>query len=290
VCEKQGGETTRRSSPSSAACCSSVVARRPHHTHAFNPPPPQKKNQTQSLSYGILAGACLTKVPQILSITGARSAQGLSAASFELESAGLAVHAAYGALHGLPFSAYGEALILLAQNLAILALVYHYGRMGPWRGAAVGGALATAAAALLSGGVGRSHVAAAYQFNSLVTLASRLPQIYANHAAGSTGRLALPTYAVNVVGGAARVFTSLHEKAGAAMVRAYGLSLVLNAAIVAQILLLGPEGKGPLGKKARGGARRGAAAAAAAGTPARVTRAAAAASASAAKSGRKQRA
>jgi mannose-P-dolichol utilization defect protein 1 len=211
-------------------------------------------------------------VPQILSITGARSAQGLSATAFELESAGLGVHAAYGALHGLPFSAYGEALILLAQNLVILALIYHYGRQGVWRGVAVGGALTGAAALLFSGSVGKSEVAAAYSVNSLLTLASRLPQIYANHKAGSTGRLALATYAVNVVGGAARVFTSLHERAGAAMVRAYALSLVLNSTIVAQILLLGPEGKGPLGGSRGGAGGRGKAVGAA-----RVTRAAAAA-------------
>jgi mannose-P-dolichol utilization defect protein 1 len=254
--------------------------------------PPKKQ---QSLSYGILAGACLTKLPQILSITGARSARGLSAAAFELESAGLAIHAAYGALHGLPFTAYGEALILLAQNLVILALVYHYGRMGAARGVAVAGALASAAALLFAGVVGRSTMAAIYSANSLVTLASRLPQIYANYKAGSTGQLALATYAVNVVGGGARVFTSLHEKAGGAMVRAYALSLALNAAIVAQILLYGSEGQGPLGSKAgrrRAGSRRGAAGAgaAAAATPARMTRAAAAAGAAAAPTPRKKRA
>jgi mannose-P-dolichol utilization defect 1 len=160
-------------------------------------------------------------------------------------------------LHGLPFLAYGEALILLAQNMVILALVYHYGRMGPMRGLAVGGALALAAAALFSGRVDRSAIATLYSANALVTLASRLPQIYANHKAGSTGRLALPTYAVNVVGGAARVFTSLQEKAGGAMVRAYGLALVLNAAIVAQILLLGPEGEGPFGCGGKRGGKRG---------------------------------
>lgn len=230
--------------------------------------PPIQTTTKQSLSYGILAGACLTKLPQILNITRAKSAAGLSPASFELESAGLAVHAAYGALHGLPFLAWGEALILLAQNLAILALVYHYGRAGAWRGLAVGGALAAAAAAIFTGVVGRSGVAAAYSANALLMVASRVPQIAQGLRSGSTGQLALPTYAINVVGCCARVFTSLQQgSAGAAMVRSYLLSLALNGALVAQILLLGPGGEGPLGCKRRAG--RGGA------TPARVTRAAA---------------
>lgn len=35
------------------------------------------------------------------------------------------MHTAYGFLKGLPFSAYGEASILFAQNVLLLALVYH---------------------------------------------------------------------------------------------------------------------------------------------------------------------
>lgn len=59
----------------------------------------------------------------------ARSAEGLSALSFELESWGLLVHATYGYLKGLPFSAYGEAVMMLAQNVLLLALIYKYARM-----------------------------------------------------------------------------------------------------------------------------------------------------------------
>lgn len=59
----------------------------------------------------------------------AQSAEGLSALSFELESWGLLVHATYGYLKGLPFSAYGEAVMMLAQNIILLGLIYKYARM-----------------------------------------------------------------------------------------------------------------------------------------------------------------
>lgn len=66
---------------------------------------------------------------QVANVLRARSAEGLSALSFELESWGLLVHATYGYLRGLPFSAYGEAVMMLAQNMLLLALVYKYARM-----------------------------------------------------------------------------------------------------------------------------------------------------------------
>jgi hypothetical protein len=81
----------------------------------------------------------------------ARSAEGLSAAAFELESWGLLVHAAYGYVNRLPFSSYGEAAILLAQNLFLLALVYRYARLPAGRVGAVGALLAGAVAVLASG-------------------------------------------------------------------------------------------------------------------------------------------
>jgi hypothetical protein len=82
----------------------------------------------------------------------ARSADGLSAAAFELESWGLLVHAAYGYVNRLPFSSYGEAAILLAQNLLLLALVYRYARLPAARVGAVAALLAAAVAVLASGG------------------------------------------------------------------------------------------------------------------------------------------
>ena len=47
----------------------------------------------------------------------------------------------------------------------------------------------------------------------------RVPQIWQNFIAGSTGQLSLVTYALNTAGAAARIFTSVQENAGAAMLR-----------------------------------------------------------------------
>ncbi len=49
--------------------------------------------------------------------------------------------------------------------------------------------------------------------------ARRLPQIVQNFGAKATGQLSIITYGLNTAGAAARIFTSIQEKAGVAMLR-----------------------------------------------------------------------
>ena len=85
---------------------------------------PLTSSWSQVLGYGIILSACVVKVPQISAIARAGSARGLSCLAFELEQLGLSVNAANGFVRGLPFSAYGEALVLLAQNTVLLGQIY----------------------------------------------------------------------------------------------------------------------------------------------------------------------
>lgn len=64
-------------------------------------------------------------------------------------------------------------------------------------------------------------------------------QILQNFASKSTGQLSLITYALNWAGASARIFTSIQEGAGAAMVRGSAISALLNFVVVAQILAYG---------------------------------------------------
>ena len=91
-------------------------------------------HRSQALGYAIVAGASLLKVPQILGILNSGSAAGLNMASFELENIGFSIHTAYGIVLGLPFSAFGEAVIILLQNTFLLAIIYYYAKAPLWRG------------------------------------------------------------------------------------------------------------------------------------------------------------
>lgn len=87
----------------------------------------------QGLGFAIIAAACIVKVPQIVKIAEKQSADGLSLLSFELEQLALSVHATYGFTLALPFSAYGEAVVLILQNTFLLAQIYYLSKAPVWR-------------------------------------------------------------------------------------------------------------------------------------------------------------
>lgn len=65
----------------------------------------------QGLGLGIVAGSAVVKLPQVLNVVRAGSADGLNPLSFELETMGLCIAATYGFLLQLPFSAFGEVVV-----------------------------------------------------------------------------------------------------------------------------------------------------------------------------------
>jgi mannose-P-dolichol utilization defect protein 1 len=68
----------------------------------------------------------------------------------------------------------------------------------------------------------------------------RVPQIYANFSASSTGQLSLPTFLLNFLGSVARVFTTLQDAGNdVVMVSNFALAAALNGALVLQILVYG---------------------------------------------------
>lgn len=218
-------------------------------------PPPQ------GLGYGVVAGASVVKLPQIIAVARSGSAAGLSPLAAELEEAALACAAAYGLAAALPFSAYGESLFLLAQNTVLLGLIYVLTGARA-RGAAAACVLAAAARALRPPALTLARARRLLDCVGAIMLAARVPQIAANAAARGTGQLSLVTYTANTAGALARVLTSVTQGAGATMTRNYVLSAVLNAVVVAQILAFRPAGR-----KGRGAAKGAGAGGAA--TPAR---------------------
>lgn len=102
------------------------------------------QHQPQALGYAVLTGATIVKVPQILNVVRAGSAEGINAISIELEVLGYFIHFSYGFLLALPFSTYGESLLLLIQTVVLLLLVNNYARAPLWRSAAVVAMLAVA--------------------------------------------------------------------------------------------------------------------------------------------------
>jgi hypothetical protein len=67
-------------------------------------------------------------------------------------------------------------------------------------------------------------ITAAYDFNNIILMSARVPQILQNFQTKSTGQLSIITFAANTLGCVARLFTTMQEGGGSAMMRSYALS------------------------------------------------------------------
>lgn len=191
---------------------------------------------TRGLGYVIMAGAAVTKLPQILSVARSKSAEGLSIVAFELEAAVALVHMSYGYVRSMPFSAYGEALVMLLQSVVLVFLIYTYGKPPLARQMLTTSALVGALATVASGRLTPQIVSAAYDFNILLFISARLSQIWKNYKQGHTGQLSSITSAMLTVGCLVRVATSVKENAGISLIRGFMIGAALNGAVLLQIL------------------------------------------------------
>jgi uncharacterized protein with PQ loop repeat len=98
----------------------------------------------------IVLNAMLIHV-QVLNVVRNKSAEGLNALSFELETVGFLVGLSYGYVLGLPFSTYGEVVFLFAQNVLLLFLIYKYRKMSIARAFLLGSVLSIVVALVISG-------------------------------------------------------------------------------------------------------------------------------------------
>ncbi|XP_026517787.1 mannose-P-dolichol utilization defect 1 protein-like, partial [Terrapene carolina triunguis] len=93
----------------------------------FHPVPCLKIVISKGLGLAIVAGSLMVKLPQVFKILGARSAVGLSLQAILLELLAITGTMVYSLANGFPFSAWGEALFLMLQTVAIGFLALHFG-------------------------------------------------------------------------------------------------------------------------------------------------------------------
>ncbi|KAF9519704.1 hypothetical protein BS47DRAFT_1312338 [Hydnum rufescens UP504] len=201
-----------------------------------------KLSISKALGLGIVAGGSVVKIPQVLLITKARSARGLSLSAYILETLGYSFTLAYSARNHFPFSTYGENLFLTIQNLAVTLLIILY----PTSPTDPSGynVIGVTAASLISAVLALSLVAVPHSLLALlqistlpISLFSKIPQIVQNARARSTGQLSSVAVASQVLGCVARLFTTATEVGDPIVLWGFGLALLLNAVIAVQMWL-----------------------------------------------------
>ena len=189
----------------------------------------------KALGYGIIAGACILKLPQLLTMVRARSSTGISEASVMFETLANLSTATYHLLRGTDLSDFGECLIVCVQNVTILVLVWRYTRASFAHSVAV---LATFAGAIYAMAVlvpPEMRWALTWVGTS-ASLMRWVPQVLANFQNGHTGVVSVITVALTVAGLAARTWT-YHQNGDVSMVRACATSAGLAFVCLLQIAL-----------------------------------------------------
>ncbi|XP_060111625.1 mannose-P-dolichol utilization defect 1 protein [Heteronotia binoei] len=190
---------------------------------------------SKGLGFAIIAGSLMVKLPQILKIVGAKSAEGLNFNSILLELLAITGTMAYSIANRFPFSAWGEALFLMLQTVTIGFLVQHFaGRTA--QGLTFLLLYFGALSFLLSPLSPLAVVTVLQASNMPAVTISRLLQAATNYRNGHTGQLSAITAFLLFAGSLARIFTSIQETGDPLMALTYVVSSACNALITAQLL------------------------------------------------------
>jgi len=220
-------------SPASTKCISDIAAK--------------------SVSYVIMAGAVGLKVPQILNIVSTSSVDGLSAMSFYSEVPAYMTTVIYNIEEKSPIENYGEAIIILIQNVILVVLLWIYIRPRPSLLEILG--VSSLFLAIYLGNCYAPKVIADlicsnanqcteksirdYLFTLLsngLVISSRVPQIVKNYKESSTGQLSTITTFLIFGGTVARILTTIKANGyNWALLSGLFLSLLLSTTLLLQM-------------------------------------------------------
>ncbi|KAF8645646.1 hypothetical protein AX16_007677 [Volvariella volvacea WC 439] len=194
---------------------------------------------SKGVGLGIVAGGSIVKVPQIVAIIKAQTAEGLSLPGYVLETLSYSISLAYSITNAHPFSTYGENFFLTVQNVIITFLIVLY----PPKSKA--NATSTSASylylsvllALLSAlpFIPPSLLSTAQLLSLPLSLSSKLTQIQQSYNLKSTGQLSAFAIVSQTVGCLVRLYTSLAEVGDWNVAIGYLGALALNLVIAAQM-------------------------------------------------------
>ena len=164
--------------------------------------------------------------------------KGLSYISIYLDILSTLFYTMYPYHMGYPFLTYGEGLIILFQNFLIFFICWKYDTYQSADKNNMSFSLLLVSFLFLcyKGFFDEKIWKIIGSASTVLSMGSRITQIYASYKSKSTGPLSTITYGLNMMGNAARIFTSLKETNDIIMVGGFVVSFVLNLIIFLQII------------------------------------------------------
>jgi len=194
-----------------------------------------KATISKALGLAIIAGSILVKLPQIMNILKAQSAEGLSFTSTALELFPCATIMGYSVANTFPFSAWGESLFMALQTLIIAFLICSYGGQTA-KGVTFALAYCALVAAMLQGMIPVETLAVLQLSNVPIIVVSRLIQVMANFQNGHTGQLSMVTVFMMFAGGVARIFTSMQETGDLILIFQFSVGAAMSGILLFQLM------------------------------------------------------
>lgn len=190
------------------------------------------------LGYGVVAGAAIVKLPQIISIVRAGFVTNLARSSVYLELLCGLWAWEYNHLKGNPFSTYGETVFIAVQNCILILLLWAYAdkKEAPSALERIGVIVGLAAASVAPFYLPTANLEHLFMAQTVIFTTSRMPQVYANFSEGHTGSSAGLTLFLNFAGTCARVFTSLQEVADPLVAMNFVINAAVNAVLFFQYM------------------------------------------------------
>jgi len=168
------------------------------------------------LSYGIVAGASVVRLPQIAKVVAARDARGLSLLGALLEATAATISFAYSHKAGRSWELYGETAFVALQGLVLMVLIGLFGsgtkrpRSQPvLLSAALALYVSFCTALLLPGYLTMQHLQYLQMATIPMATVARLPAIWTVLRTRSAGQLSLLSLALGTAGHFARLYIAV---------------------------------------------------------------------------------
>ena len=193
---------------------------------------------SKGLSIGIVLFSFTSKLPQILNMYKTKDIKGLSYLSIYLDVVSFLCSSLYPFHKGYSFLTYGESVIILLENILIFFMAWKYDidqscdRNNMLFTLTICGFLFT----IYKGVLDEKAWAVVGNASTVLSMGSRLTQIAKSYKEKSTGPLSTITYALNMLGNVARIFTTMKENKDIIMTGGFVISFFLNLIIFLQII------------------------------------------------------
>ena len=193
---------------------------------------------SKGLSIGIVFFSFISKLPQILYMYKEKAVTGLSYISIYLDIFSFLCSTLYPFHMNYPFLTYGENLILMIQNIIIFCLAWNYdiNQNSDRRNMSFSFLFCSFLFAVYKDLLDERAWKIVGSASTVLSLISRLAQIFKSFKEKSTGPLSTITYGLNMGGNLARIFTTLKETKDVLLAGGYIISFFLNLTIFLQII------------------------------------------------------